>query len=103
MFDIKIDFSHKYRWAIDGHKTLSPIGATHVGAVSRGSARIYFAHSALNKLDVFVDDAINACLQAPSFKNHYAERSAEFGPENMDKRGVIRITVHSGKLAGRDL
>ena len=35
IFDIKMDFTRKFRWALDVHKTPSLEGSTHAGVVSR--------------------------------------------------------------------
>eukprot|EP00957_Ditylum_brightwellii_P193500 14735146-Ditylum_brightwellii.AAC.1 len=35
--DVKIDFTRKARWVLDGHKTVNPIRSTYAGVVSRES------------------------------------------------------------------
>ena len=40
VFDVKMDFTRKARWALDGHKTPDPVGYTYAGVVSRESVRI---------------------------------------------------------------
>ena len=62
IFDVKMYFTKKDRWVLDGHKTPSPEGSTHAGVVSRDSIRIAFTHAALNGLDVFAGDIRNVCL-----------------------------------------
>ena len=37
VFDVKIDFTRKARWVLDGNKTPSPTGSTYAGLVSRES------------------------------------------------------------------
>jgi hypothetical protein len=37
VFDVKMDFTPKARWVLDGHKTPDPIGSTYAGVVSRVS------------------------------------------------------------------
>jgi hypothetical protein len=37
VWDVKMDFTRKARWALDGHKTPSPVGSTYAGVVSRDS------------------------------------------------------------------
>ena len=66
VFDVKMYFTRKARWVLDGHKTPNPIGSTYAGVVSRESVRIAFTYAALNVLDVFAADIRNAYLQAPS-------------------------------------
>ena len=37
IWDVKMDFTRKARWVLDGHKTPDPIGSTFAGVVSRES------------------------------------------------------------------
>eukprot|EP00957_Ditylum_brightwellii_P006493 492023-Ditylum_brightwellii.AAC.1 len=53
IFDVKMDFTRKARWVLDGYRTPDPVGSTYAGAVSRESVRIDFAYTALNNLDVW--------------------------------------------------
>ena len=40
IFDVKMDFTRKTRWVLDGHKCPDPFGSTYAGVVSRDSIRI---------------------------------------------------------------
>ncbi len=60
IFDVKIDFTRKARWVLDGHKTPNPIGSTYAGVVLRESVRIALTYAALNGLDVQAADIKNA-------------------------------------------
>ena len=64
MFDVKMDFTRKARWVLDGHKTPKPTGSTYAGVVSRESMCIAFTYAALNGLDVCAADIQNAYLQS---------------------------------------
>jgi hypothetical protein len=97
VWDVKMDFTQKNRWVLDGHKTPNPIGLTCAGVMSRDSIRIAFTHAALNGLDVFAADIRNACLQAPS-----SQKGPEFGIENVGKVALIRQALYGGKSAGKD-
>ena len=66
VFDVKMDFTRKARWVLDGHRQSDPEGFTYVGVVSRESVRIAFTYAALNEVDVCATDIRNAYLQAPS-------------------------------------
>jgi hypothetical protein len=66
IWDVKMDFTPKARWVLDGHKTANPTGSTYAGVVSRESVCIPFTYAALNGIDVFAADIRNAYLQAPS-------------------------------------
>jgi hypothetical protein len=37
IFDVKMDFTRKARWVLDGHKRPNPIGSTYADVVSRES------------------------------------------------------------------
>lgn len=71
VFDVKMDFTRKARWVLDGHKNPNPIGSTYTGVVSRESVRIAFTYVALNNLNLFADDVRNAYFQAPSSQKDY--------------------------------
>ena len=42
VFDVKMNFTRKTRWVLDGHKKTSPIGSTYSGVVSHESVHIAF-------------------------------------------------------------
>ena len=56
IWDVKMDFTRKARWVLDGHKTPNPIHSTYAGVVSRESVRIAFTYAALNHVDVCASD-----------------------------------------------
>ena len=97
VWDVKMDFTRKARWVLDGHKTPNPIGSTYAGVVSRDSIRIAFTYTALNGLDVFAADIRNAYLQAPSSQKDYILCGPEFGIENVGKTALIRRALYGGK------
>ena len=49
IWDVKMDFTRKARWVLDGHKMPNPIGSTHAGVASRDGIRIAFTCAALNE------------------------------------------------------
>jgi hypothetical protein len=102
VWDVKMDFTRKARWVLDGHKTADPIGSTYAGVVSRESVRIAFTYAALNGIDVFAADIRNAYLQAPSSQKDYIICGPEFGIENVGKIGLIHRALYGGKSAGKD-
>ena len=83
VWDVKMDFTRKARWVLDGHKTLDPIGSTYAGVVSRESVCITLTYAELNDLDVFTADIQNAYLQALSSQKDYIICGPEFGVENI--------------------
>lgn len=102
VWDVKMDFTRKARWVLDGHKTGNPEGSTFAGVVSRESVRIAFTYAALNKLDICAADIRNAYLQAPSSCKDYIICGPEFGLENVGKVALIHRALYGGKTAGRD-
>ena len=102
VWDVKMDFTRKARWVLDGHKTPDPIGSTYAGVVSRESVRIALTSAALNELDVFAADIWNAYLQAPSSQKDYIICGPEFGVENIGRTALIHRALYGGKAAGRD-
>ena len=102
IWDVKMDFTRKARWVLDGHKTPNPIGSTYAGVVSRESVRIAFTYAALNGLDVFAADIRNAYLQAPSSQKDYVICGPEFGIENIGRVALIHRALYGGKSAGKD-
>ncbi len=89
VWDLKMDFTRKARWVLDGHKTPNPIGSTYAGVVSRESVRIAFTYAALNGVDICAADIRNAYLQAPSSCKDYIVCGPEFGLENVRKFALI--------------
>lgn len=102
VWDVKMDFTRKARWVLDGHKCPDPEGSTYAGVVSRESVRIALTYAALNDLDVFAADIRNAYLQAPSSCKDYIICGPEFGLENQGKVALIHRALYGGKSAGRD-
>ena len=102
IFDVKMDFTRKARWVLDGHRQPSPEGSTYAGVVSRESFIISFTYEALNGVDVWACDIQSAYLQAPTTEKYYIICGQEFGLENVGKIAVIRRAIYGGKAAGRD-
>ena len=102
VWDVKMDFTRKAKWVLDGHKTPDPEGSTFAGVVSRESVRISFTYAALNGLDVFAADIRNAYLQAPSSRKDYIICGPEFRLENVGRVALIHRALYGGKTAGKD-
>ena len=102
IWDVKMNFTRKARWVLDGHRTPDPVGSTYAGVVSRESVRIAFTYAALNGLEVFAADIRNAYLQAPSSQKDYIICGPEFGIENVGRVSLIHRALYGGKSAGRD-
>jgi hypothetical protein len=102
VFDVKMDYTCKARWVLDGHKTTPPEKSTYTGFVSRDSVGIALTYAALNDLDVWAADIHNAYLQVPSSQKDCVICGPEFGLENVDKRALMRQLLYGGKTAGAD-
>ena len=102
VWDVKMDFTRKARWVLNGHKTPDPIGSTYAGVVSRESVHIALTYAALNDLNVFAADIQNAYLQAPSSQKDYIICGPEFSVENVGQTALIHRALYGGKVAGRD-
>ena len=102
IWSVKMDFTRKARWVLDGHKTPDPVGSKYAGVVSRESVRIAFTYAALNGLDVCMADIRNAYLQSPTSQKHYIICGPEFGMENVGKVAIMHRAVYGGKTSRRD-
>ena len=56
IFDVKMDFTRKARFVLDGHKTEKPDISTYAGVVSRESIMISMTYASLNTLQVSAAD-----------------------------------------------
>ena len=65
IFDVKIYFTRKARFVLDGHKTEKPDISTYDGVVSRESIQIALRCASLNKLQVYAADIQNAYFASP--------------------------------------
>lgn len=103
IFDVKMNFTRKARWVIDGHKFKDPDGSTCAGVVSRESVKTALTYAALNELDVCAADIRNTYLQETSSQKDYIICGPEFGLKNQGKRDLIRRALYGGKAVGGDL
>ena len=96
IFDVKMDFTRKARYVLDGHKTEVPEISMYAGVVSEESIRIALTYAALNGLNVCAADIQNAYLQAPSSQKHYIICGPEFGQENIGREALIKRALYGG-------
>ena len=102
VWDVKMDFTCKARWVLDGHKTADPEGLTYANVVLCESEWIALTYTALNGLDVCATDIQNAYLQVPSSQKDYIICGPEFGLENIGKVALIHCALYGRKSAGKD-
>ena len=62
IYDLKIDYTRKARWVLDGHRSADPDGSTYAGVVSRESFSIALTYAALNDMDMLDSDIQNAYI-----------------------------------------
>jgi hypothetical protein len=65
VFDVKVDFSRKARYAGGGHVTKPPATQTYASVVSRDSDRIALMYSTLHELEIFSANVQGAYPDAP--------------------------------------
>ena len=102
VFGVKMDFTRKARWILDGHRYADPNGSTYVGVVSRDSVCTSLTYSELNGIDMLATNTQNTYLQAPLSQKHYVVCGEEFGLENVGKVSLIRRALYRGKPSGQN-
>ena len=82
VFDVKMDFTRKARWVLDGHRTADPTGSTYAGVVSRESVCI----------------ALTTCDTSITFEQTFGKHH-EYNVWNMENRAyAILATIRSIRL-----
>ena len=102
IFDVKMDFTRKARWVLDGHKTPPVDYSTYAGVISRESVQNALTYAALNEIDICAADIRNAYLHALLSKKEFIYCGPEFGLENVGKTALMWRALYGGKTAGRD-
>ena len=102
VWDVKMDFTHKVCWVLDGCKTPDPVGLMYAGVVSHEIIHITFMYATLSRLNVCAADIRNTYLQAPSSQKDYIICGPEFGIKNVGKVALIHRALYGGKSAGKD-
>ena len=69
VWDVKMNFTRKSRWVMDGYKTPDLVTSNYAGVVSRESFRIAFIYAALNNLIVVAADIQNIYSPLHHLKN----------------------------------
>ena len=100
IFDIKMEnFKRKARLVAGGHMTDTPATMTYASVVSRETVRIALLLAALNDLDIWAADVLNAFIQAPTKEKIWTILGKEFGPDE-GKKAVIVRALYGLKSAG---
>ena len=101
IFDVKMDFTRKYRWVKDGHRTPDHWFSSYAGVVSRESIQIILTYSAMYGIPVTAEDVRNAYLQDPTYEKYYDIYGPKFGLENIGEKALVTRALYGGKAAGR--
>ena len=99
IFDVKMGFTRKARFVVNGTKTEAPASLTYLSVVSRASVKLAFLIAALNNLDVMSCNIGNAYLNAPCREKIWFKADMECG---IDKGKVVIIVraLYGLKLSG---
>ena len=52
IFDVRMEYTRKAQWVLDGHRSANPIGSNYSGVVFRDSVCIALTYAALNNIEV---------------------------------------------------
>eukprot|EP00956_Cyclotella_meneghiniana_P018312 scaffold30420_cov55-Cyclotella_meneghiniana.AAC.1 len=91
IFDVKMeDFCRKARLVAGGHMTKAPATLTYASVVSRETVRIALLLAALNDIDIWAADVMNAYITAPCREKIWTTLGREFGKDFGRKAIVVR-------------
>ncbi len=89
IFDVKMeDFCHKTRLVAGGYMTKAPATLTYASVVSRETVRIALLMAALNDVDIWAADVLNAYITVPCRQKIWTILGREFG-EDCGQKAVI--------------
>ena len=89
IFDVKMeDFCHKARLVAGGHMTKAPATLTYARIVSRETVRIALLMAALNDVDRWAADVLNAYITAPCREKIWTNLGKEFG-DDCGRKAII--------------
>jgi hypothetical protein len=93
VFDVKMeDFCWKARLVAGGLMTKAPATLTYASVVSRETVRLALTVAALNDIDVWAADVLNAYITAPCRKKIWTTLGPEFESDRGKKALVIRYS-----------
>ena len=100
VFRVKMDFTRKARWVLDGRDNLDPEVTLYYEVFSREIIMIALTYAALNGLDMVVANIRNACLKFSLSQKEYIVYGPESVLENIGKKELTRKALYGGKAAG---
>eukprot|EP00804_Cyclotella_cryptica_P024735 CCRYP_001712-RD/>CCRYP_001712-RD protein AED:0.26 eAED:0.27 QI:0/-1/0/1/-1/0/1/0/353 len=100
IFDVKMeDFQRKARLVAAGHATKAPTTLTYVSVVSRETVRIALLIAALNDVDTWAADVLNAYITAPCQEKIWTTLGREFG-DDCGKKAIVLHALYGLKSSG---
>ncbi|KAL7485124.1 hypothetical protein ACHAW6_015142 [Cyclotella cf. meneghiniana] len=100
IFDVKMeDFHHKARLVSGEHLTNTPAMLTHAIIVSRETVRIGLLLAALNNVDIWATDILNAYITAPCCKKIWSTLGGEFDAD-CGRKVIVVQALYWLKLSG---
>jgi hypothetical protein len=92
VFDVKMeDFCWKARLVAGGHMTKAPATLTYASVVSRKIVRLALTVAALNDIDMWAADVLNAYITAPCREKIWTTLGPEFESDRGKKALVVRV------------
>ena len=100
IFDVKMeDFRRKARLVAGGHMTKAPATLTYASVVSRETVRIALLMAALNDVDIWAADVLNAYITAPCREKIWTTLGKEFG-DDCGRKAIIVRALYGLKSSG---
>jgi hypothetical protein len=91
VFGVKMeDFRRKARLVAGGHMTKAPATLTYASVVSRETVRLALTVAALNDIDVWASDVLNAYITAPCSEKIWTNLGPEFESDR-GKRALVDV------------
>jgi hypothetical protein len=100
IFDVKMeDFRRKARLVAGGHATKAPATLTYASVVSRETVRIALLIAALNDVDIWAADVLNAYITAPCREKIWTTLGKVFG-DDCGKKAIVVRALYGLKSSG---
>ena len=100
VFDVKMEtFTRKARLVAGGHMTKAPATLTYASVVSRETVRIALLAAALNDVDLWAADVMNAYITAPCREKIWTTLGPEWG-EDQGKKAIVVRALYGLKSSG---
>ena len=89
VFDVKMeDFHHKARLVVGGHAMKAPATLTYASVVYQETLQIALLLAALNNIDIWAADVLNAYIPAPYREKIGTTLGQEFG-DDCSRKAIV--------------